>query len=388
MKYHILLILLLNNFYSSQTNKNTFTISGKINGQDNQYIYLSYLRLGKEKRERKWDSTKIKDGKFRFTGKITESKHGFITVLKKERTRNLNNKSITQRLFIDPGSEIKITINSTNFQTAKITGGISQEEYDSFNKEYANSKEFYRDLIKLQNIADSLNAAYYKINGKTDELLEVRLDSINSELEKKDQYFTILKKHLSRHPNSYPLLYLLSENYSEFEYSELSSYYKTLSTSSKKNEYGIQLKNYIEKLKLNFPGKEAIDFQATGYNNENVSLMNYKGKYILLDFWASWCIPCRKGNPKLIEIYNKYKDKGFIIIGIADDEGKKAAWKKAIIKDKIGIWPQIIDDKNIGEKYLIQSLPTKILINKDLKITHRFDYDDNLESIIDELLNK
>lgn len=388
MKYYVLLILLLNNFYSSQTNKNTFTISGNINGQDNQYIYLSYLRLGKEKRERKWDSTKIKDGKFQFTGTITESKHGFITVLKKERTRNLNSKGITQRLFIDPGSEIRITINSTNFQTAKITGGISQEEYDSFNKEYADSKEFYRDLIKLQNIADSLNAAYYKINSKTDELIDTRLDSINSELEKKDQYFTILKKHLSRYPNSYPLLYLLSENYSEFEYSELSSYYKTLSTSSKKNEYGIQLKNYIEKLKLNFPGKEAIDFHATGYNSESVSLKNYKGKYILLDFWASWCIPCRKGNPKLIEIYNKYKDKDFIIIGIAADKGRKTDWEKAIIKDKIEIWPQIIDDKNIGEKYLIHSFPTKILINKDLKIAHRFDYDDNLESVIDELLNK
>ncbi len=105
---------------------------------------------------------------------------------------------------------------------------------------------------------------------------------------------------------------------------------------------------------------------------------------MLLDFWASWCVPCRKGNPHLKALYAQYKDKGIEFIGISDDDSNPAAWKKAVAKDDLP-WRHVLrgmdrnlmragktSDKDISEKYGIHSLPTKILINPEGMIIGRY----------------
>ena len=126
----------------------------------------------------------------------------------------------------------------------------------------------------------------------------------------------------------------------------------------------------------------------------------------MLDFWASWCVPCRKSNPHMIELYNKYKSKGFDVIGIADDDGKIAVWNAAVTKDGVGIWHNILRGLNmdmimkhinnpddLDERYGIASIPTKILIGPNGKILGRFgdsyggteeDMDKMLKSIFDK----
>ncbi|HEY8970280.1 MAG TPA: redoxin domain-containing protein, partial [Puia sp.] len=142
----------------------------------------------------------------------------------------------------------------------------------------------------------------------------------------------------------------------------------------------------IEKLAAGWPGSMAKDFTAKELGGGTLSLSSLKGKYVLIDFWASWCVPCRKSMPHVKELYAEYKDKGLEVIGVSDDDRDSTAWKKALAKDGTGIWHNVLrgldmekiqrgekNDKDISEKFGIHSLPTKILIDRDGRIIGRYD---------------
>ncbi|RKE57083.1 TlpA family protein disulfide reductase [Sphingobacterium detergens] len=147
--------------------------------------------------------------------------------------------------------------------------------------------------------------------------------------------------------------------------------------------YGKEIARKIASLKGGSPGSKAFEFQAADINGKPLELAVFKGKYVLLDFWASWCVPCRKGNPHLIDLYGKYKNKGFEIIGVASDDQNPAAWLKAVEQDKIEIWNHVLSglkmekgefdrSKSISDHYGISTLPTKILINPEGIIVGRY----------------
>jgi thiol-disulfide isomerase/thioredoxin len=179
---------------------------------------------------------------------------------------------------------------------------------------------------------------------------------------------------------------------------DISERYAKLSPEVASSSVGKQLKMGIDKLKLGTVGTKAAQFSSSELRGGQLSLADYKGKYVLLDFWASWCVPCRKGNPHLINVYNQYKSKGFEIIGIADDDRAPEKWKKAVEDDKIGIWKHVLhglkgipgsvgfDSSNsILEKYNVSVLPTKILIDPNGVIVGRYGNDDDLDKKLTEI---
>ncbi len=101
-----------------------------------------------------------------------------------------------------------------------------------------------------------------------------------------------------------------------------------MSPELKQTGFGKEIKEELDGLRGGSPGSVAHVFAKNDINGQPLSLADYKGKYVLIDFWASWCGPCRKGNPHLKSLYAKYKEKGFEIIGISDDDSKPEAWKK------------------------------------------------------------
>ena len=150
-------------------------------------------------------------------------------------------------------------------------------------------------------------------------------------------------------------------------------------------------KEEIKKMEAALPGNAAEDFTATDTVGNKISLSDYKDQYVLLDFWASWCGPCREGNPHMTEIFNKYKGKGLNIIGIADDDTTPEAWKNAIVKDGIGLWPNVLSgsgtENDINDKYAIHFIPTKILIDPTGKIIGRFGDNNNSDIGMDRMLS-
>jgi thiol-disulfide isomerase/thioredoxin len=131
-----------------------------------------------------------------------------------------------------------------------------------------------------------------------------------------------------------------------------------------------------------------LDFTVVGMKGDSISLSSLKGKVFLLDFWASWCGPCRYANKQLVKFYNKYKDKGFEILSVSLDD-EKSAWKKAVTKDKI-TWMQGFDrggwDSFAARKWQVDALPSSFLINKNGDVVGINLEKDDLEKKIKELL--
>jgi peroxiredoxin len=138
-------------------------------------------------------------------------------------------------------------------------------------------------------------------------------------------------------------------------------------------------------------GDRAPDFTQTDMSGNNISLHDFKGKYVLIDFWASWCKPCRKENPFVVQAFNTYKDKGFTIISISlDAPGAKEKWLQAIQQDGIGGWTHLSDlnfwDNAVGRLYGIRSIPMNFLVDKQGVIVAKNLRGEELEKTLHNLL--
>jgi len=151
-----------------------------------------------------------------------------------------------------------------------------------------------------------------------------------------------------------------------------------------------ELQANIEKLKAFMTGIEAPDITEKTPEGGTMSLSDLRGKVVLLDFWASWCGPCRKKNPELVQLYNKYKDRGFEIFAVSLDKNENR-WKAAIAQDKL-TWSHVSDLGGWGSKparkYGVSSIPSAVLIDKEGKIIARDVKGPYLEKMIEEALNK
>ncbi len=358
------------NFYAKADPPDNYSIHGQLKNWEGKYIYFTCKGLGDS---RVWDSAIVKNNSFSFSGNLEEPSNGFITTLKYNRVKNLNDKNITERLFISP-SAISISLKLNEFHKAIIKGAVYQTEYENLEKD---KKEFYNEIGKINDKIIILNEEYLKKRKLPNQeqaliSLENKMDSL--ELLKEplfEKCVEIDKSFFKKNPSSYVTSYLLSNYYTSFALPELETYYNNMWAVTKKWEYGIKLKEAILRLQKGSPGYMASNFIAKDLKNASLSLSQYKGKYILLDFWATWCKPCRAGNPELIALYNKYQNKGIEFIGIAADVGNENNWKLAVEKDNIDSWPQILDIE-IGVQYAVHTIPLQILIDPNGRIINRF----------------
>ncbi len=282
-------------------------------------------------------------------------------------------------LYVDEGNTIVKFDNM--IAEAEIAGSAIQAEYAHYAKFM---QEFDK---KLEDFTTRRSALYSQKGQDTKEFQVVasKLDSVNQEKDKaKDVY-------IRANPNSYFSLlalkdiagYDINTNYIEPLLSQLSPKLKLLPEA-------VELANNIATAKRLSVGKVAPEFSQVDVSGKMVNLSDFKGKYVLLDFWASWCGPCRADNPNLVKAYEGYKDKNFTILGVSlDKPGKREDWLKAIEKDGLN-WFHVSDltgwDNKVAGTYGIRAIPMNFLIDPQGKIIAKNLHGNDLSTLLKKLL--
>ena len=191
------------------------------------------------------------------------------------------------------------------------------------------------------------------------------------------------------HPGSSVSAYVV---YSNFSYNpplkQLDSAFNLLDSGARASYFGRIIQNTIIKEKVTAIGNPAPVFENNDVNGKPVSFTSLKGKYILLDFWASWCGPCRQENPAVVKAYHRFHDKGFDIFGISLDTDK-SKWQAAIKKDGLN-WTQVSDLKgwkaDVVSLYGVQAIPMNYLLDKNGIIVAKGLRGEDLDKKLQELL--
>ncbi|NII29339.1 AhpC/TSA family protein [Pseudoflavitalea sp. X16] len=357
-----------------------FLINGTITGKTNDYIYLYYVSGPDETTAT--DSALIKNGRFSFTGKLPGPVQATLAMDKQNRMA----AKYTQ-VFIGPGN-MKLALDYNRFaESVALKGSPVQEEMDVLTKARA---PIYEQLKPLSEAYNKANNTYIEaMKAKKDEAtLESLKGAANTAKEAMEPLYeqmnTIDGAFMDKYPQSFVTASVLRYRISGMLLPEAEARYNKLKEEVKASYLGRAIKAEVDGLRNGSPGAAAYSFAAMEINGSGLKLSDFRGKYVLLDFWASWCVPCRKGNPHLLSLYAKYKDKGLEIIGISDDDSKPEAWRKAVEQDKIGVWKHVLRglkhkpdggfdrSESISDQYGIHSLPTKILIDPKGVIVGRY----------------
>ena len=177
----------------------------------------------------------------------------------------------------------------------------------------------------------------------------------------------LLKEFVQKNPDSYTAGYILVSNRSAGSIEQKEALFAKLSPRMKKQGQGKKYGDYIEGLKSAGIGKMVSNFVLPDPSGKNFDFASLKGKYVLIDFWASWCAPCRVSFPRMREVYKQYKNDNFTIYSISIDENKPA-WLKAV-KEEANPWPQTLDTKNISQSgFAVTAVPSTFLIDPSGKI--------------------
>lgn len=340
-----------------------FEIRGRIPGKDTGAIYLYYTNAAGESVK---EEAVIENGRFVFTGDIKEPTYA--SLLSNPEIRLVDDPGLAA-MWLEPG-RMTLELPADNFKEFTLKGSRTNDE------------EAELDRLKAP-VMEEMQPVLARYHAETD---HEKAADIREEFEPfHNRMDEIEYGFFMAHPDSYISAHIMRFKVSQMSADKAQELFNTLSDRVKNSKQGQEIAEEIEKLRMGSPGSEAFMFKSTDIHGKPFDLATLKGeKYILLDFWASWCVPCRKGNPHLKELYAKYKDSGLEVVLIASDDSTPDAWREAVGKDQIGMFHHVLSglktgpdhtfdkSEDIGEKYGIHTLPTKILIGKDGVIAGRY----------------
>lgn len=336
--FFILFYLTLSSCTQTKKGTNNFTLQGNINGQATGNIVLQYGFGSFYHR----DTAEIKNGNFSFTGFIEEPTRAVLIG---------GDKLNTITVYLEPGA-MKATLSKDNFKDIKLTGSESQKELKNIDEllESANNNDSVLVNFVLKNPKSYLSPFYLQLIGR-DQVIS--LDS-------------------------------------------LKVIFNGLNLNIQNSRYGRMVRGFIRQNENILEGAFVSDFNANDINNQKVTLSHFKdNNVVLLDFWASWCVPCRRSFPHLKALYKKYHPKGLEIIAIATFDRSRESWLSAIKEDSINMWHHVAsvfrDGETLNEDlafdFPIAPIPRTILIDKTGKVVGSWvgDYQDNEDSLDNKL---
>ena len=332
--------------FSCQSAKDQFSIKGSIAGVETGKVYLQKLVDGQPQSV---DTADVVGGKFTFKGKMEMPDIRFL---------RLNEQDYFAQFFLDNAS-ITVAANKDSLRNTKITGSPTHEVFKIYIAEMEKlSKEVKALQDKYQN-AMSMNNTDAAEKAKID--YQAMID--NNKVYTKN----FVKEHSNSIVSAYIALFQLAD---QIDGTELDSITSKFAPEISKSEYVVKLKELVQEQKKTAIGALAPDFTMNDTEGKPVQLSSLKGKIVLVDFWASWCGPCRQENPNVVKLYQQYHGKGFEILGVSLDKTKED-WLKAIKDDNL-TWIHVSDlqfwQNAAARLYGVNAIPQSFLLDKDGKI--------------------
>jgi len=361
---NLLIIIALLNTGLLMASPDGYTLNCTVKGKDSGKLFLDRFDMQSGAGTR--DSALIVNGKCTFRGTL---KDAFYAALSDGDIKSYNNPNATG-IFID-ASVMEVSLEWGNFKKMSITGSPLNEVIKKYN-------ELQKPILEKRDEINKIN------NSQADSTAKAKANNEMNVLRK--EFEVIEHNFIMQNLGSPYTAYIIDMKKSQLPFEKLKEYYNALAVNVKEGSWGKSIKSEIDLIASMLPGNPAPEFSSIDINGKKLSLSDFKGKYVLVDFWASWCVPCRKGNPHLKEIYKKYNSKGFEVICVADDDSSPDKWKDAVAKDGIEMFHHILrglkrvgnqfDRSNsIADRYAVHVLPTKYLIDKEGKIIGKVDND-------------
>lgn len=347
----------------------TVTIKGNVTGDTKGYnkIYLYGQNIPR-------DSAVLNNGSFTFTFPYVK---GCTPILYSEYESKVHHAVSPFSAVIEGPCDLtlKDADITKGLGSGTWSGSIAATDYQTFSRELAKNNEAVK--AKLQE----------KYPGK-----DYKDSTYRSEATKLYHETTVktVTSFVQTHPDSYASAIILRGGRTSFESTDLDKTYRLLSSKQQTTEAGQEVASYIVGLKNSEKGSKVNDFTLPDPDEKAFTFSSLKGKYVVIDFWASWCGPCKASFPHMKEVYSKFKGKNFEILSISIDKDKQA-WLKEV-KNQSLPWLQTLDTKNISQSgFAIAAVPTTYLIDPDGAIVMKeigFDSSGNgaLEKKLNELL--
>jgi len=339
-----------------------------------QKLYISYTN----EEGTVSDTAELKNSKFKFEIKANEPVLAYMTARLKPMEGQTRYRYQKIPIFLEPGT-IKITIKDS-LKFAIISGSKAHDAFIELNKLQSpfdiRNQELRRKSIELSQ------------EKKEDELRKITEEMEKLDEEKREKAYHV---YLENNITSPIALYVL-KLYAGYDIDAklIEPYFEKLAVSAKRSQSGVFFKDQIETAKKTGVGVYAMNFSQPDTLGNVVSLSSFKGKYVLLDFWASWCGPCRAENPGLVKSFKNYKDKNFTVLSVSlDRPDKKQAWLDAIHKDGL-TWTHVSDlnfwDNAVAKQYGIRAIPQNLLLDPTGKIIAKNLHGDELDKKLKSVL--
>jgi peroxiredoxin len=346
MKNMMLAALGLYLFSSCQAGGGGYTIQGNLTHLTDSVLYLAR----QEGSMPVFDTLKVAEGKFSFSGKADHPT--FAQIITSDQRAGFP-------LYLEPGT-IEITGNADSMAIGKVSvsGTPNNDDLNAF-------MQIQQPYVPMM-MAMQSNYVQAQMSGDSvmAHQIEATTDSIQTVINGKMVAF------VQDHPKSLVSVLVLRGMMNDLTSDQLSQLYSSLDTAVQHSEFGQPIGARLEVQQKTAIGKPAPDFTMNDTTGKPVSLSSFRGKYVLVDFWASWCGPCRAENPNVVKVYNQYKDKNFTILGVSLDQTKDA-WEKAIRDDHL-TWHHVSDlqfwDNSAAQLYGVEGIPANFLIGPDGKI--------------------
>ncbi|MGA9324667.1 MAG: redoxin domain-containing protein [Salegentibacter sp.] len=367
----IMAILALSALSFSCQNDKGYYLSGTIdNADDGTKVYVS--EISDQNRPERIDSTTVEDGEFKLDMKEVQSPN----------LSFLEFQGIPGNvLFISENKEINFEVHKDSLRTSEVNGGKENKalyEYlghlKNVNQEMMDARKDMREAIQSQDTA--------KLK---------QLQQTQKEIMDNDKVYK--KKMITENKDNFVSVMALTDllRMQSYPGKDIQEMYDSLGENVQNSSLGKALKENLDKRSAVDIGAKAPNFSAPTPDGKELSLKDAMGKVTIIDFWASWCKPCRAENPNVVKIYKKYHDQGLNIIGVSlDKPGQKDKWLKAIKDDNLE-WQHVSNlqfwQDPVARKYDIRAIPATYILDENGVIVDRNLRGDDLENKIKEMLN-